>query len=78
MYPLCKRIRTYLYANTYSARIRVNMPMCTGKHRLRTVFQDYCVFASTPCPQCLQIAGRFYLRCTVSTDYTWANVYLQG
>ena len=29
-----------------------------------------CLSASTTCQQCLQLAGRVYLWCTVSTDYT--------
>ena len=38
----------------------------------------YCLFASTTCRQCLQLAGRVYLWCTVSTDYTRVNVYVHS
>ena len=34
----------------------------------------YCLFASTTCQQCLQLAGRVYLWCTVSRNYTQVNV----
>ena len=38
----------------------------------------YCLFVSTTCRQCLQLADRVYLWCTVSTDYTRVNVYVHS
>ena len=38
----------------------------------------HCLFVSTTCRQCLQLAGCGYLWCTVSTYYTWANVYVHS
>ena len=65
------RIRlVYAYAYTFPcARVNaVSGPFC----------REYRLLAATTRLQCLQSAGRVYVRCTASTDYTWVNGYVHS
>ena len=61
---------TYMCAYAYTCP-------CARANAVRGPF-CYCLFAPTTCRQCLQLAGRVYLWCTASTDYTQVNVYVNG
>ena len=62
------RIRVYAYAYTCpSARVNAGSGRFLGKGAF-VPLPKYCLFASTTCRQCLQLAGRVYVWCTVSTD----------